>query len=49
MSEAEQLAANHGFLDAAVARGDTFRFSTEIGPAGSAFAWELQYLSSLQL
>jgi hypothetical protein len=44
MSAAEQWAANSAFLDAAIARGDSFVFSNTFAPAGSFFERELQYL-----
>jgi hypothetical protein len=44
MSAAEQWAANQAFLDAAIARGDSFVFSNSLAPAGSFFERELQYL-----
>ncbi len=44
MTAEEQWAANQAFLDAAIARGDTFVFSNEVARAGSFFERELQYL-----
>jgi hypothetical protein len=44
MTAAEQWAANQAFLDAAIARGDSFIFSNELAPAGTFFEQELLYL-----
>lgn len=44
MTPEEQWAANQAFLDAAIARGDTFVFSNDFALAGSFYEQELQYL-----
>jgi hypothetical protein len=45
MTAAEQWAANQAFLDAAIARGDSFVFANGFAPAGSFFEQELLYLA----
>jgi hypothetical protein len=44
MTATEQWATNQAFLDAAIARGDSFVFSNDFAPAGSFFEQELAYL-----
>jgi hypothetical protein len=44
MTAAGQWAANQAFLDAAIARGDSFVFSNDLAPAGSVYQQELFYL-----
>ena len=49
MTAAEQWAANQAFLDAAIARGDSFVFATELAPAGSFYEQELLYLQQMRI
>jgi hypothetical protein len=47
MTAAEQWAANQAFIDAAVARGDSFVFSNEFAVAGSSYQRQLLYLAQI--